>query len=651
VQAPGRRYQLKVCFLPTSFTLLLILIITSSKAQVCPPNIDFENGNFNGWTCYTGGTAAVGNQNLITLSPSAPFPGRHTLYDPSSIGTLDLYGGFPVNCPNGSGYSIRLGNDVAGTEAEGVSYEFTIPANRNEYSLIYHYAVVFQDPHHQQFQQPRMEIEIMNVTDNQVIHCSSFTFIPFGSNLPGFFQSPIIADSSEVWCKNWSAVSINLDGNAGKTIRLFFKTADCTFRRHFGYAYIDVNSECTSEFVGATYCPDDAFINVAAPYGYAGYTWFNNNFTSVLGNQQSLHFSPPPAVGTTLAVELVPYDGYGCKDTMYAVLMDTLTVKSNAGPDKISCNESQVQIGGNTKPGLKYVWNPPAGLSDPAISNPMASPSITTSYILTTSNEGGGCAVNDTVVVKASIIDTAIQLIGKASYCEGYGDSSILRVSPSQTIQWYKDGVALTGVTGQDYRVTKTGSYHAGLTNSDGCFARTSSRDIFIEKPKPGIEYPVQYAVINFPLSLQARPFGISAIWDPSFNLDDPATYSPVFNGNTEQLYNIEIRTAAGCLTVDRQLVKIVPRVDIIVPTGFTPNNDGLNDKLRPHLMGIKELHYFRVFNRWGQLLYETKTPMAGWDGKLNGEFQNTQVVVWVAEGLGVDNKVYIKKGSVVLVR
>ena len=91
---------------------------------------------------------------------------------------LDPYGGFPINCPNGSGRSIKLGNDAGGGLAEGISYEFTIPAGQNEYSLIYHYAVVFQDPNHQQFEQPRMEIEITNVTDNRIIDCSSFTFFP-----------------------------------------------------------------------------------------------------------------------------------------------------------------------------------------------------------------------------------------------------------------------------------------------------------------------------------------------------------------------------------------------------------------------------------------------------------------------------------------
>ena len=89
----------------------------------------------------------------------------------------------------------------------------------------------------------------------------------------------------------------------------------------------------------------------------------------------------------------------------------------------------------------------------------------------------------------------------------------------------------------------------------------------------------------------------------------------------------------------------------IYVPTAFTPNNDGLNDLLRPLSIGLKKLHYFRIFNRWGQLLFETKTDGAGWDGRLHGIPQAAQVVVWVIEGIGVDNKIYRRKGTSMLVR
>jgi gliding motility-associated-like protein len=622
-------------------------------AQICPPNIDFETGTFNNWTCYTGNVAAVADRNVISLSPTGPIDDRHTMYSSLTQPTeKDYYGGFPVNCPNGSGHSIRLGNDSGGGEAEGISYEFTIPANQNTYSLIYHYAVVFQDPNHQEFQQPRLEIEVKNLTDDKTIDCSSFTFIPYGSLLPGFFISPIVRDTTNIWCKDWSAVTINLNGNAGKTIRLFFKTADCTFTRHFGYAYIDVNSECSSEFVGATYCPGDSAVQVTAPYGYQRYTWFNNNFTQVLGTEQSVRFNPPPPVGTKIGVEVEPYNGYGCLDTLYALLIDTLTVKANAGKDTLSCNQNPVPIGVNPIPGLVYRWTPATGLSDPGIANPRAGPNIKTTYTLKISSYGGGCVDFDQVVVDASVIDTTLTLLGKNAYCKGTGDSAVLIVQPTKGIQWFRDNAAISGAAGIKYRVTQSGIYRALLTNDKGCSISTSKKEIIVEEPRKGIRYPDQSAVTDYPLQLQARDFGISTLWNPATYLNDPRIAAPIFNGPLEEkLYTITIKTAGGCTTVDTQLVKVFKEIKFYVPSAFTPDNDGLNDFLKPTAAGITEIRYFRVYNRWGQLVFDLKSNSRGWDGKINGTEQASQVVVWIAEGVGANKSIYKQKGTCVLIR
>lgn len=623
-----------------------------TQAQICPPNIDFETGTFANWTCYTGSVAAVGGQNVITLSPSAgPVSNQHTMYTANQGNGLDFFGGFPVNCPNGSGHSIKLGNNTGGGQAEGISYEFTIPANQNIYSLIYHYAVVFQDPNHQEYQQPRLQIEITNVTDNEIITCSSFAFHPYGSLLPGFFISPVQQDTTNVWCKDWSAVSINLNGNAGKTIRLFFKTADCTFTRHFGYAYIDVNSECSSEFVGATYCPDDTAINVTAPYGYQKYNWFNSSFTQGLGSSQSLTFAPPPPAGTTLAVEVIPYNGYGCKDTLYAELIDTLKLRANAGADGLSCNLSPVQIGANPVPGLVYSWSPLSGLSNPDIANPLASPAFPTNYVLTTQNFGGGCRVTDTVLVKASIIDKTVFVTGKEAYCITSNDSAVLAVLPADQIQWYKDNNLIPGATQTKLKANQSGTYRAMLYNNNGCSISTDDKIITIESPKPGTTYPIQYAVINYPHQLQARNIGVSAEWLPPTFLNNSTIFTPVFNGTTDKLYTIEIKTAGGCLTVDTQLVKTFKEVKFYVPSAFTPNKDGLNDFLRPISVGMKEIKYFRVYNRWGQLVFDLNSNERGWDGTIGGMPQPTQAVVWMAEGIGINDVIYKQKGTCVLIR
>ncbi len=144
-----------------------------------------------------------------------------------------------------------------------------------------------------------------------------------------------------------------------------------------------------------------------------------------------------------------------------AHLIDSLTVTANAGRDTLSCNLNPVPVGTIPKQGLVYKWSPAAGLSNPDIANPFAAPDATTTYIVTTSSSGGGCRTTDTVVVRASVIDTSLQLVGKAAFCIGYGDSAVLKVQPTQNIQWFKDDIAIYGVRQTAYRVMLGGTYYA----------------------------------------------------------------------------------------------------------------------------------------------------------------------------------------------
>ncbi len=373
-----------------------------------------------------------------------------------------------------------------------------------------------------------------------------------------------------------------------------------------------------------------------------------------MGNQQNIVFTPPPPPGTTIAVALTPYDGYGCPDTLYANLVDTLKLTADAGPDKISCNKAGAIIGSVPAPGVNYSWLPTTGLSNPSIANPKAAPDITTIYKMTVRSNGGGCLNDDYVSVKPSFVDSAMQLLGKLLFCINTGDSAVLLVQPTTSIQWVRNNNLIGGATLPRYKVTQSGNYYANLVNSDGCSVKTRTEVITIESPRPGIRYPLQYAIINIPVDLHARTFGVETLWKPSFYLNDPSIADPVFNAlfELEQLYTINITTAAGCLTVDTQLVKVIKEVKVYVPTAFTPNNDGLNDFIKPIMMGIKELQYFRIYNRWGQVVYDyNHGDPQGWNGKIGGQLQTTGVYVWMFSAIGWDKKVHTQKGTLALIR
>ncbi len=175
-------------------------------------------------------------------------------------------------------------------------------------------------------------------------------------------------------------------------------------------------------------------------------------------------------------------------------------------------------------------------------------------------------------------------------------------------------------------------------------------KNLRVDAPKPAENYPVKYAVVNLPLTLRARPIAEQVIWSPATYLSDASSFTPVFQSGREQTYLVTLKTIAGCTTIDTQLVKINKGIAIHVPNTFTPNGDGTNDLLRPFMIGIKELAYFRVFNRWGQLIFQTSDINGAWDGRFKGMQVEMQTVVWMLEGTGVDNLKYQAKGSTVVI-
>ena len=107
-----------------------------------------------------------------------------------------------------------------------------------------------------------------------------------------------------------------------------------------------------------------------------------------------------------------------------------------------------------------------------------------------------------------------------------------------------------------------------------------------------------------------------------------------------------------GCFADDDVVVKVYKTgPDIFVPSAFTPNGDGKNDILRPITIGISQLHYFRVYNRWGQLVFSTTELGRGWDGMFNGAQQPANTYIFATEGTDYTGKTVYRKGTSVLIR
>jgi len=328
----NRRYIKKAIVLP-----LLLLFFIVSKAQ-CPDNIGFEKGTFDNWELFDGYVSKV--DGSILTSPSTTM-NRFSIFQNTYPQQLDPYGQFPVNSPNGSNYSIMIGNNSTGGHAQTVSYTFTIPANQDNYSIIYTYAVVLQNPAHALWQQPGFYSRVFDVTANQYIDCGAFNFLAT-SSLPGFQLSPV---ASSVYYKPWSPITVKLVGYAGKTIRLEFTSHDCAPGGHFGYAYLDVNENCSSPLSGNVYCDGSNSLTLTAPFGFSGYNWYNADYSTILGTANTLKLSPPPAPGTVYHVVVSPYPGLGCLDTLTtAIQVSTDSFKLQTVDTIVGCSSDKIDL-------------------------------------------------------------------------------------------------------------------------------------------------------------------------------------------------------------------------------------------------------------------------------------------------------------------
>jgi gliding motility-associated-like protein len=89
----------------------------------------------------------------------------------------------------------------------------------------------------------------------------------------------------------------------------------------------------------------------------------------------------------------------------------------------------------------------------------------------------------------------------------------------------------------------------------------------------------------------------------------------------------------------------------VFVPNTFTPNNDGLNDKLFVRGIGLRQLEYFRVFDRWGNVVFETHDMDEGWDGNYKGKPADVAAYVYILKGVCSSGSTVDKSGNVTLVR
>ncbi len=356
-----------------------------------------------------------------------------------------------------------------------------------------------------------------------------------------------------------------------------------------------------------------------------------------------------PLTTTTYYVDI---DDNGCqnKDSVKVNVVNFVTLQAMA--DTIVCRGDLTQLSVNSD-GLQYAWSPASETIDPFVKNPIVKTNNSLTNFQVTAVIGG-CSATDNIIVSSvpypvvsAGLDFAI-CYNAAAQLKGTTDGSSWQWSPANMLD---NPVSLTPIS---YPTIST-NFVLTAFDTKGCPKPSTDTVLVTVLPKLTVSAGNDTAVVvNQPLQLQALG-GVNHEWFPSTFLSAADIANPVAifpNPSSGLLYKMIAFSPEGCKDSAFITIKVFKSSPIVfVPTAFTPNNDGRNDLLRPISAGIVNIEYFSIYNRWGQLVFYTKTNGNGWDGKVNGVLQNSGTFVWMVKAIDYTGKTYFQKGTTTLIK
>ena len=443
---------------------------------------------------------------------------------------------------------------------------------------------------------------------------------------------------------NQQNASYNYPGIGNKLVRLIVTTTDgCRDTVEKTLAIIE-KPPIGLAFRDTLICVNDLLPLHAAGSGI--FTWSPGNNISAT-NIPNPVVSPP---ATTMYYVDLNTDGCLNRDSVLVRVVDHVTLQPMNDTTICSGDTIRLRI---ISDGLRYAWTPAAQLTNPAIQNPEAITPVNTSYEVTATI--GGCSASTAVFVRTipyPIVnagrDTAI-CYNTLATLHGSTDGNSWSWSPASYIS---NASILDPVAGPPRTTTFVLS---ASENTRGC--PKPSRDTVLVTVLPKI-FPFAgndtTIITGQPLQLQATG-GDSYVWSPGYSLSGTNIANPVavINEAADLVrYKVKVFNRIGCYDSAFISIKVFATVpSVFVPTAFTPNSDGRNDLLIPVIAGMRRMEYFNIYNRWGQLVFSTSTGNRGWDGRINGQLQNSNTYVWMVKAVDYKGKEYFSKGTVTLVR
>jgi gliding motility-associated-like protein len=364
--------------------------------------------------------------------------------------------------------------------------------------------------------------------------------------------------------------------------------------------------------------------------------------------------SNPFVSPTTTTKYYVTLNDDGCVNSDSVTVRVVDRVSLSLGGDMKLCEGDTVHIN-TTSDGTRYLWTPSATVNDPTAKNVVAQPDGVTTYQVTAFISN--CFATDDITVTP--VPYPVANAGNDTLICFDTDAQLRASTDGSSIVWtplvnLAGANTLNPVASPEY----TTSYILYAFDTKGCDKPgTDTVTVNVHPEIVAFAGNDTAAVINQPLQMQASG-GVIYQWIPATglsadNVPDPVALFADAPQEGYYTYKVLISNESGC--VDSALVRVdvfSTDPELYVPNAFTPNGDGKNDYFRLVAPGIQIVKAFRVYNRWGQLIYDSPLSHSlGWDGTHEGKPLASGTFVWMVQAVDYNGKPIFKRGTVTLVR
>lgn len=327
-----------------------------------------------------------------------------------------------------------------------------------------------------------------------------------------------------------------------------------------------------------------------------------------------------------------------------------------------------VSVSGNSGP-ITYNWSNGLGIGNGPF---IVTPSQPTTYYVDILNSCG-VPIRDSVVININPPPTILASFAGTLACVpgslNFIDNSVTGNVNDPITSWlwdFGDGTTET-IQNPSHNYNSPGTYSISLkvTTDGGCTNNNSSTPIVVNAyPNAVASFSVNSTTLNLPYdALNTTNLSTGAV-SYNWNFGD-GTSSTIFSPSHTytSIGNFEIilvaTTQYGCM--DTAKVKITTDADVVFPNAFTPNTNGPsggyyipgnldNDIFFPYTSGVIE-YKLQIFNRWGELIFETEDIKQGWDGYYREKICQVGVYIWKAYVKLNNGKEFNKTGDVTLLR